>query len=369
MAVEAQTSSARAAMAAKLRARSGRFSPGTAQATRSKWHEDRIKGLAERATRILECGHPTGVFEGYTASQESVTAQVRQRCGDAVLCAACRWRRREHLRRGIAVKVPEARRYARLQMSKYYKGAEGRWSERLITLTTPHSGSPALDAQIIKRAWRMWTRKVTEHLKKDRGCERLPVWLRVVEVAHEGRELHVHQHVWWLGPYLEHTLARHWWGEALREAGAPVLPPTLARAAALSKAIDARTERWLVTRRGKNGRHVEAVWWPHFYVNRAPKDVAAGYSSKMGAALYTTKGSEVEQLEPIQAAAAWHALKVVRSIAWARGWAPKRSERVWVWHSIRRHTQAEANELRAEAEKKIAARAQAPPGPQVRVTN
>ena len=361
MEVEAQTSSARAAMASRLRCRSGRFAPGSAQATRSKWHEDRIRGLAERATRILECGQPTGVFEGYTTSCEAVHAQVRKRCGDAVLCDTCRWRRREQLRRGITRQVPAARQYARLQLSRYYRGPEGRWSERLITLTTPHSGSPARDAQTIKRAWRIWTRKVAEHLKKDRGCERKPVWLRVIEVASEGKELHVHQHVWWLGPYLEHTLARHWWGEALQEAGAPVLPPTIDRAEALAKAIDGRTGRWLVTRRGRNGRPVPQVWWPHFYINAAPKDVAAGYAAKLDVAMYTTKGSDIIQLEPVHAAAAWHALKVVRSIAWARGWAPARSERVWVWHYIRRNTLDEAMAIREALEKKIAARAQAPP--------
>lgn len=358
--IERLTSGPRCAMAARLRARSGRSGLGTTrQAERSKWHEDRIRGLAERANRLLTCGVQTGVFEGYTKKQERLTCAVKQRCGDAVLCRVCAWRRRQRLASGVTVQVPAARAARRMQMSMYYKGPEGRWSEKMLTLTTPHSGCPVTDARLIKRAWRIWTRKVEDHLRKDRGAELAPIWLRTIEAAAAGTGVHMHQHVWWLGPYLEHAVARHLWGQALVDVGASGVPE-IPRGEALSKAIDARAGKWLQTRRGANGRPLQTVRWPHVYIEKANADSASKYVAKLDVSLYVTKGSEVMQMEPLHAAAAWHALKVVRSIAWSRGWAPARPAVQWSWHYIRRMTPEEIGEAGQKEEKRIDA-ARAPP--------
>lgn len=349
--IEAQTSGARRAMAAKLRYGAGKApARGEAQATRSKWHEDRIRGLAERRARVGECGAPLGVFEGQLATGERVSRAVERRCGDHVLCGRCRERRRARMRAAVESQVPAARAARRLQTSRYYKGPEGRWSERLLTVTTPHSGCPVGDAKAISRAWRRFTRLLETHLKKDRGCREKPVWMRAVEVA-EGsgvHGLHVHMHVWMLGPYIEHTLIRHYWGQALVESGVRSASlPSVDVDTARRKAGDARVRAWLVTRRGSAGRELTRVYWPHVDVRAAPREVGARYAAKLGVALYSSKGSDLGNVHPVHAAAAWHALRCVRVVAWARGWAPKR-EREWRWHVIRAHT---ADELASIIEK------------------
>lgn len=350
--VDALTSGPRAAMAAKLRLRSGRVAIARHwsgdDATRSKWHEQRIEGVARRLARVEGCGAPLGVFHGKERSGAVHERALRNRCGDHVLCPKCLEIRRARMREGMERVLPQAREARKLQRSRFYRGPEGRWSERLLTLTVPHSGVPADDARAIRTAWRRWTQLVWDHLRKDRGCRRPPVWVRVLEIAgQQGAEgAHVHLHVWWLGPYIEHTVARHYWGQALQEHGTAGVP-ALARAEALGKAIDARTAQWLVTRRGPHGRPLQSVLWPHVHVEAARDDFGAKYATKMGLQLYLTKGSDVLRMHPLHAAACWHAMRSVRVLAWSRGWAPSR-RREWLFHFIRRHTAAELAALRAE---------------------
>jgi hypothetical protein len=288
-----------------------------------------------------------GVFEGVETSGLRHERPVVQRCGDHVLCQTCRNIRRFRAKKAMEEVVPRALEARRLQCSRYYRGPEGRWGPRMLTLTVPHSGVPADDARAIRTAWRRFSQLVWEHLKKDRGCELQPIWVRVLEIAAKANAAggHVHLHVWWLGPFLDSVLAAHLWGRALAEHG--VDSPKQERGAAINAATDKRVGDWFATRRGPHGRPLAEIHRPVVDVTGDKGGRTAQYATKMGLALYAVKGSELERMHPLHAAASWEALRSVRVLQWSRGWAPNR-ERDWKYHFIRRHSPDENAHFRAE---------------------
>lgn len=309
--------------AARLRARSaGRH---------SSWHEQRIAGQRERVSRVALCGVETGME--WHDPDTGVTRPHRQMCGCWRLCATCARTRKSRLQSGVTAQRALALATYRDRLQRRYAGREGRWSERLLTVTLRHHDDASgvdlrRDVRALVDAWRAVEAPWRLHLRA-RGLREPQVYVRAVEVA---QAKHAHMHVWLLGPYIEHVLLRAWWGLALRRvAGADV--PMRPLVQALQEARDPRTERWLrACRAVRVVDGVECVPWPVLDVRGVrDTDDAVRYVAKSHAALYVVKGSDVRVLDPVHATRVYEALEGVRVSQWASGWAPKRG-RSTRWH-------------------------------------
>jgi len=313
----------------------------------SHWHVSRETGQAERFQRIRECGKPWAVFRGVTESGKSVERTLEKHCDCWRICAKCLERRKFRLREGIIKQRKLALNMHKKQMSRVYSGKEGRWTEKLITLTVPHSDSPGSDARLMTRAWRIVSKKLTEHLKLDRECERAPVWVRALEIAPGQSGGHAHIHLWFFGPYIEHAWLRAIWGDALKKCGITVDMPVKSWADAIehSGAVSMPSEvrararadaaRWLRTRRGQHGRERESVYWPVVDI-RSPKGdgtATAAYAQKVGVAMYVAKVEKgvSSRVHPLHAASVYEGLESARAVQWCRGWAPKKENTWKVW--------------------------------------
>lgn len=300
----------------------------------SKWHKQREKGQGERFARIRECGAPWATFLGVKENGQLVSSQLEKRCDCWRICARCLERRKWLLSSGIETVRADALYAHRWQVARKYTGPEGRWTEKMFTLTVAHGASPSDDARLMVKAWRRFTTKIAEHLKIDRGCKLKPVWVRALEVAPGPTGGHAHLHVWWLGPFIDHAHIRDLWGRCLREHGARV--PKMPWADAMRKAVDKRAAQWCRTRRGARGKETEHVWWPivWFSAATAKKDVGK-YAQKVGVTLarYTQKVgvSGIERMHPAHVASIYAALESARCVQWARGWAPKRKKEWQTW--------------------------------------
>lgn len=309
--VELYTSFWRRSRAARHRLKAG-----------SAWHRDREKGQAERFERVATCGAVRWVLQRHD-SQGTRERKLEQRCDCWRVCQRCLDRRRWKLKTGIEQQRERAFELHARQRARWYRGAEGRWSERLITLTVPHGETPAHDARLLTKAWRELSARIAQHLKKDRDADGAkPVWVRALEVEPGAGGGHAHLHVWWFGPFLDHAWLRVTWGRILESMGAKC--PQLPWREAQRKAVDARFSAWGRTRRGRNGRDPETVPWPIVDV-RSARDAGAGeYAQKVGVVLYVAKGSKgvSQRVHPLHAATVYQALESARAVQWARGWAP-----------------------------------------------
>lgn len=332
--VEALTSFKRRALACRLLVRGAR--PTVGGTVWSPWHEARARSLGERWQRIGECGAMGLVAE----HADGRVVPLEQRCGDWRACHRCRERRTWELQRDGDRVASAARRLYRLECSRWYRGREGRWSERMLTLTVPHSGSVAEDARIYREAWPRFMRMFLRHLRRDRGvdchqmagrkCSVIP-WRRAVEVA-STREAHFHGHVWMLSPFVDQVLVHVWWGRALIAAGLPAerLP---AKQWSEVAARDPRVHRWL-------GRPSD-VPWPVAHVKGGHM---ADYVGKVGLKDYVVKTDGVKaSLSPVHAANAYEALSGLRVVQWGAGWSPGAEASDGGWR-VRRATEAERSE-------------------------
>jgi hypothetical protein len=239
-------------------------------------------------------------------------------------------RRRWLLREGMKRQHAEVMRRHKRELGRYYRGKEGKWSEKLITFTVTHGDSPAEDARVIVNAWQKMLRKIRTHLMKRGAVRRsksgklAPIsvpWCRALEVGTGknggGREAHAHLHVWWVGPFLDVVLLRKWWGELIIEAGREV--PARQWKDIQSEGRDRRLAAWM-------GNPAEENWipWPVVDVRSEKSDGIAAYTQKVGLALYTQKGGEIHLLSPAHAAAIYEVFEGTRAVQWARGWAPVR---------------------------------------------
>ena len=308
----------------------------------SKWHEVRALGQAERFERVAMCGAVRFVQRRHT-SEGTAERNLEYRCDCWRVCKKCLERRRFRLTSGLEVQRKRAFAIHAHRLRRGYAGAEGRWSEKLITLTVPHGSSPGGDARVLTKAWRELSRKIATHLKKDRECEASPVWVRALEVAPGATGGHAHLHLWWFGPFLDHAWLRVTFGRILEGMG--VKCPEKPWDDAVSSAVDARFSVWGRTRRGVHGREVDAVPWPVVDLGGRSSAAVGRYASKVGIAFYVTKGTKNQRLSPMHAASIYQALEGSRCVQWARGWAPKREPQEGVTYSRRR--------LTAEEEQKV----------------
>ena len=305
--VEYQTGWHRHAVAAKLRARGDR---GEGRGLGS-WHFVRIVGQAQRFDRVRQCGTASNME--WHDEETGKTMPHAHRCGHWRVCRRCLKRRQKALGEGVQAQRALALAVYRDRLNKHYAGQEGRWSERLVTLTIPHSGDLGRDVKALPEAWRLVEAPWRRHLRA-RGLRESQVYVRAIEVASGG---HAHLHVWVLGPYVEHAVLRSWWGAALEKLGYEV--PRKAHAEVVADARDTRTGRWL------RGYKHAGVPWPVVDV-RGGRGGAAQYAVKVCGAIsrYATEGEDYSELAPVHASRVYEALEGVRVTQWARGWAPRR---------------------------------------------
>jgi hypothetical protein len=311
----------------------------------NRWHQERYAGQAERFERVRRCGEVTHKLEGYDPNTGELvrTEDFERRCGNWRVCNRCLKNRRFKLSRDVLRARERALALRRFECSSRYHGPEGRWSERLITLTVPHSGDAGVDAGVLSRGWAEMQRRLLDHLKRDRGALEKPVWVRAMEVAPSDDGGHAHLHLWWVGPFVDHVWLRVTWGRVLEGMG--VECPQKPWSDAMQRLRDQRVKRWCRTRRGDHGRQPSELPWPHVYVNKTKGDEgAASYATKVGVAFYVTKGTDVQRMHPLHAASVYQAFEGRRAVQWARGWAPKVQSELW-WHLRRMSTSERADWL------------------------
>lgn len=313
----------------------------------SHWHRQRRQGQAERFDRVVACGTVKWVLSRHSP-QGTTERPLATRCDCWRVCSRCLDRRRFKLRTGIEQQRERALKLHSRQVARWYTGSEGRWSERLITLTVPHGESPAHDARLLTKGWRELSRRIAQHLKLDREAEAKPVWVRAMEVAPTETGGHAHLHVWWFGPFIDHAWLRATWGHVLERFGAKV--PRIVWSEAVAKSVDKRFAQWARSCRGKHGRATATVPWPIVDVRSAYSGGASEYATKVGVALYISKGAkgQPERIHPLHAATIYQALESARAVQWARGWAPKVEPEPGVTWSRRRLSDEEIAEQHAK---------------------
>lgn len=295
------------------------------------WHRSREVGQGERFNRVRRCGEPMAEM----VSDSGRSFVLTRRCDCWRVCASCLRRRRMALIEGLRDAEKRVRVERKRQLSRAYAGPEGRWSAKLVTLTVPHSGSARTDAKALATAWAELSRRWTTHLKKDRGAEKSPVWVRALEVAPNENGGHAHLHVWYVGPFIEHAWLRTTWGDILESKG--VRCPREPWESAMGKAVDQRARVWCRTMRGRNGRERESLPWPVVDVRSAYDSGAGSYAAKVGVQLYVAKGAkgEPQRMEAVHAAVIYEAFEGRRAFQWARGWAPRKQPTGESWRMQR----------------------------------
>lgn len=307
----------------------------------SAWYQSRIRGQAERFQNVAECGG----FQ-YALETEHGVIPLRKRCDCWRVCTRCTRSRRRKLSDGMQTQRALALRLHKRESQRVYRGKEGKWSEKLITFTVPHSESPAADARCIVDAWQKLLRKIRAHLllrgavRRSKSGKRVAIsvpWCRALEVAPGQAGGHAHMHVWWYGPFLDSALLRQWWGELISATGRTV--PRKPWSEVRQTGRDRRLASWL-----GNPRDHDEIWWPVVDITAARSDAASEYTQKVGVALYTVKGGELTRLSAAHAAKIYEVFEGTRAVQWARGWAPKKGAK-YRQARLRRLTQAELEAL------------------------
>jgi hypothetical protein len=187
---------------------------------RAKWFEARAKGQLERFDQVRNCGGKDVVLSCGDCGH--VSRRTTAWCRHWRLCIGCRSRRGLDYRK----RFRHSREIALRELSKLAgRVAPGcKLSEKMLTLTLPHSGDLRRDVRTLPRAWRWFWRWLREHLELDRGIEKLIVsrlvYMRVIEVtAGQKRDGHAHMHVYLIAPYVHHEMIGLLWARAISRCG------------------------------------------------------------------------------------------------------------------------------------------------------
>jgi hypothetical protein len=208
------------------------------------WHQQRARGARERFQRMQECQQVEAID---IKCERCGTAATRgARCRTALVCLSCRGKISFEKRAKLGVNRAAAIGLCH-KRGLFLARREGRWSEKLVTLTAPHFAE--LDVvqrvELVRRAWGHFAPGLNRWLKLhpdasrfvDRQGNGLARWYRNLEWT-TGDELtversfgdgssygHPHVHMWFLGPWLPGASAkddprdnviRNLWRNALR---------------------------------------------------------------------------------------------------------------------------------------------------------
>jgi hypothetical protein len=186
----------------------------------ARWHQQRAWGQIEKFAHVQDCG----AKKYWLVCLECRGVQERTAtCRIPLLCLTCRGaitreRRAEfHFARNRAIDRAQGR-------DLFDAGRPGgRWTEKLLTLTAPHCPEHRVAHRIavLFAAWPLLRDSIKKHFAKTAAPhENLVAWFRTFEwePGNDGQG-HPHFHLWWLSPFIDHKLIRHWWRCALQTSG------------------------------------------------------------------------------------------------------------------------------------------------------
>ena len=199
------------------------------------WHFARARGHRERFQRVDDCQRVETIEVQCGHCSHTSTRGARCRC--ALACVSCRGKisheKRSKLAQNRRAAIDLASRRGLTRTRR-----QGRWSEKLVTLTVPHF--PELGCidriRFVGAAWRWFAKTLNLWLKThpdgghvDRQGHRLVRWFRSLEwtTGAEDEQGHPHVHFWFFGPYLpggratddpKDNTIRNMWRDAIRKA-------------------------------------------------------------------------------------------------------------------------------------------------------
>ena len=244
--------------------------------SKSRWYRVRAKGQHNRFEVVSECGHKEVVLRCEDCGHEG--RRVTAFCGKWRLCLPCRARRGQQYRKRF--RHGRAAALARLRFRLEIGGQGGRWGEKFLTLTLPHSGDVVRDLKTLPKAWRWFWKRLREHFVLDRGMSAAAVadlvYVRVIEVtAGQLNDGHAHLHVYLITPYLHHEVLGLIWARAIAIRGyqAPTRPLAEVLGRDMEEWRRAQLREFLVTRRGPGAQPLDPVPHPIDHIETCYGDI------------------------------------------------------------------------------------------------
>lgn len=186
---------------------------------KARWYDSRARGHRERISRVEACQ-----TELLSVSCQccGVTREFSVGCRSWMLCLRCRGATAAELRaRFLAARAAVVERAAARGLLRAARRG-GRWGERFLTLTLPHTEA-SIDERIGSafRAWPAFLKLFNAYLRERdlRSVE----WFRVFEWTPGSDGLgHPHFHLWIFSPFIDVEWVRDGWRRALQSVGAAV---------------------------------------------------------------------------------------------------------------------------------------------------
>lgn len=184
----------------------------------ARWHVSRAEGQRKKIENVQACGSEKLRI---TCQNCGAGHDRPGRCGNSLLCVPCRGalaaeKRRKFLLARLAV-IAAAERRGLLNPRRH----GGRYSEKFLTLTSPHLAGDSVASRIARtaEAWvsfRRWLKKYV----KSRAAPTFE-WFRVLEWTPGKSDDfgHPHLHLWVFSCYLDFEVLRAAWRLALIKAG------------------------------------------------------------------------------------------------------------------------------------------------------
>ncbi len=191
--------------------------PASEASARTEWHKKRAEAQATRIQRVEDCGATDIVVEcpccGFKLERPSG-------CRIGLLCLRCRGKsasiKRARFLASRLVALAEAKQRGLLNP----KRRNGRWSEKLLTLTVPHVSGDTVSERVGRctKAWTQFLRRLNRHWRKQDAAS--AQFFRCLEwTPGDDGAGHPHIHAWLFCPFLPGDEVRGWWREALFDAG------------------------------------------------------------------------------------------------------------------------------------------------------
>ena len=178
------------------------------------WHERRGRGERARIEKVESCQTQGYVRQCPDCGTVDGVEVLLERCQSWRYCVACRGAHCAEFRERFDESAKQMRAVYAYELARPWR----RWSEKMHTLTVPHSGSAPKDFALLIHAWRRYSRRIREWLaSRDTRVKHygMPLpYLRVMELTGSDAG-HAHMHCWWLSPFLPHWVARVEWGKSL----------------------------------------------------------------------------------------------------------------------------------------------------------
>jgi hypothetical protein len=184
------------------------------------WHASRAQGQRHKIENVEACG----------SERLRITCQAcgsshdrPGRCGNSLLCVSCRGALASEKRRKFLLARAAVLATAQNRGLVNARRRGGRYSEKFLTLTTPHFAGDSVASRIVRtaKAWvffRRWLKAYT----RSRSAPTLE-WFRVLEwTPGESDDAgHPHLHLWIFSCYLDFEVLKAAWRLALIKAGGP----------------------------------------------------------------------------------------------------------------------------------------------------